>query len=165
MCLDSFCTHTSQLSASICSKSHQNRNLDRRWIVLLNGNWEWVRATYTCHSQHTFHRGEEQVEKPDSNQSMYRGSQSGPAPEMGPISNKVSSLCFVLILVCLWNKRRLKIKSPDYTVSKTDDEHQDSGKRSFKRGEQLGKYHSTLNCWQQIKMEITAARDRRCNKT
>lgn len=47
-----------------------------------------------------------------------------------------------------------KKRSPDYSVSKTDDENEDSGQRSFKCGEQLGKYHSTLNCCSGIKVAI-----------
>lgn len=38
------------------------------------------------------------------------------------------------------------MKAPDYSVSKADDQHQDPGKRSFKGGEQLGEYHSALDC-------------------
>lgn len=35
---------------------------------------------------------------------------------------------------------------PDYTVTKTDDQDQDPGERSFKCREQLSKNHSALNC-------------------
>lgn len=34
--------------------------------------------THPCHSEHTFHGREEQVEKPDSNQPVHCGSQPGP---------------------------------------------------------------------------------------
>lgn len=58
---------------------------EQKWILLLSSDMrlgvggDKAGATYTRHSQHTFHRGEEQVEKPHCNQSMHRGSQPGPA--------------------------------------------------------------------------------------
>lgn len=98
-----FCGDRQQIVSKIQQMGAKGNHSAWRWCETGFGG-DKASATYTCHSQHTFHRGEEQVEKPDCHQSMHRGSQPGPDEEWRPITNKLFSVCLFVFYVRLKRK-------------------------------------------------------------
>lgn len=98
-------------------------------------------VTYACHSEHSVHRGEEEVEESDGHQSVHRGTEPRSAPQGETGIIKPQFKCRTLRFLSF-----TAADTPDYAVTKTDYENQDSSQGSFERGEQLGENHSSQDC-------------------